>query len=885
MPSGPHFNVSVLAAKARLAEGRDKLRQQHEAGSPGIQVCALLTDLLDEIVVALYEAALADQSEADVRLLSDHVAIVALGGYARRQMAPFSDVDLMLLHSHNVANQIVPLAKRLLQNLCDVGVDVGQSVRTINQACQLGRKDMTIFTSMVEARRLAGNDSLFQRFDHKFQQLATRHGAKLVQEIRLARREERLQYGESVYMLQPNVKRSRGGLRELQLLRWTGFARYGAADANSLQRMGVLTQKDYQVVRAAEEFLLRVRNELHFHENKASDVMSRRAQVRLAELYGYEQRDGLLPVEQFMQDYFRHTSGVRYVVSRFVATAATRTSMTRVMAPLFTKLIENGDFRIGSAHIKATPQGLAKIETSLEEVLRLADLANQYDKRIDHSTWEAVRAATADMSDEMTPACAERFLSLLSQPARPARILRRLHHMGVLEKILPDFRHATCLLQFNNYHKYTVDEHSLRAVRIANELMQDDSVLAKVYQSIADKQTLHLALLLHDLGKGYDEDHSEVGLRIAAATAERLGLPAAQTEVLKFLVHKHLMMAHTAFRRDTSDESLVVQVAVEVGSPEVLQMLFVLSACDLAAVGPGVLNDWKLHILTDLYQRAVRPLAGDTFGDSQRQHRRQHDQKVLDCLSDVGDDAWFGQQIERLPDSYVFATPDLAVADHLRLLRGLAPGDVSATGRYLSDSDTSEYIVVASGQTGPGTFHRLTGALSARGLDVLSAEINTLGDDLLFDRFLVHDPDYSGAPPETRIEEICQTLRDAILQETVAAPKSRTVWQSGAEQDAVALQTLPTRVRIDNNSSARYTIIDIFSVDKPGLLYLITKRLAQLELSVAVAKIATYLDQVVDVFYVTDSNDQKIEDRDRLEVIQNELFAAVEAFSKATDLG
>ena len=229
MSPGPHFNTSVLAAKQRLAQGRDKLREQHERGSPGIQVCALLTDLLDEIVVSLYEAAIADQPDDNARKLKDHVAIVALGGFARRQMAPFSDVDLMLLHSNEVADEVVPLAKRLLQDLCDVGLDVGQSVRTINQACQFALKDMTIFTSMVEARYLAGSESLFQRFDRKYQQLANRHGAKLVQDIRLSRREERLQYGESVYMLQPNVKRSRGGLRELQLLRWTGYARYGEA--------------------------------------------------------------------------------------------------------------------------------------------------------------------------------------------------------------------------------------------------------------------------------------------------------------------------------------------------------------------------------------------------------------------------------------------------------------------------------------------------------------------------------------------------------------------------------------------------------------------------------------------------------------------------------
>jgi [protein-PII] uridylyltransferase len=775
-----------------------------------------------------------------------------------------------------VSHIVEPLAKRLLQDLCDVGFDVGQSVRTANQACQLAAKDMKIFTSLVEARLIVGNENVFQRFERKFQQLTNRHGARFVQLIRLARREEREQFGETVYLLQPNVKRSRGGLRELHLLRWAGFARYGTADPSGLQQRGVLAPNDYQVLRAAKDFLLRVRNELHFHDNKATDVLSRRAQVRLAELYGYQERDGLLPVEQFMQDFFQHTSGVRYVVSRFVATAAARGSIAQLMAPLITQRIEEGDYRIGAGQIKATAQGLAKVQTSLAEVLRLADLANQHNVRIHHSTWEAIRSATADMSDELTPACIERFLSLLAQPARLGRILRRLHQMHVLEKVLPDFRHARGLLQFNNYHKYTVDEHSLRAVRIANELMQDESVLADVYRSIHDKQTLHLALLIHDLGKGYAEDHSEVGLRIAAATAERLRLPAAQAETLKFLVHKHLLMAHTAFRRDTSDESLVVQFAVEVGSPEVLQMLFVLTACDLAAVGPGVLTDWKLHILIDLYERSLQHLSGQT---PERRHRREQDEKVLAQLADVADDEWYRAIVSQLLDGYVFATPPRAVAEQLRRLRGLAPDEVSAAGRYISGSDTTEYLVAARGKTAPGTFHRLTGALASRGLDVLSAEISTLEGGVLFDRFVVHDADFDGEPPAARIDEVCRTLCAAINQTAAVLPKARSVWKSNAELHAVVQEQLATRVKIDVNTSAQYTIVDVFAVDRPGLLYTITKKLYELDLSVAVAKIATYLDQVVDVFYVTDADGNKISDSQRLDAIRRELLEAVEEFA------
>ncbi len=241
----------------------------------------------------------------------------------------------------------------------------------------------------------------------------------------------------------------------------------------------------------------------------------------------------------------------------------------------------------------------------------MADLANLYDKRIARPTCELIRKAVPVLSDEILPQTATRFLSILSQPSRLGEILRTLYDLGVLEKLVPDFSHARCLLQFNEYHKYTVDEHCLLAVERACDFAKDPGGVGRVYRRIKEKRLLHLALLIHDLGKGYVEDHSEVGLRIADDTAQRLYLSQRETEVLKFLVHKHLLMAHLAFRRDTSDEQLVVRFAVEVGSPDVLEMLFVLTAADLAAVGPGVLNGWKIEVLSDLFERTMEHLAGD----------------------------------------------------------------------------------------------------------------------------------------------------------------------------------------------------------------------------------------------------------------------------------
>ncbi len=414
-----------------------------------------------------------------------------------------------------------------------------------------------------------------------------------------------------MYLLEPNIKRSPGGLRDIQLLRWVGFARYGEAAPDGLQLMGELSKEDEIALRRALEFLLRIRNELHFHARKEHDVLDRAEQVRIAAAFGYRGSAGMLPVEEFMREYFRNTDAVQQVACRFLEGAQPWMKLGEVLSPLFSHQVE-GDFRVGPTRISATRKGLVKLQGDLMQMLRLADLANLYNKRIAHSTWQAIHRAAPKMPDVITSESAERFLSVLSQPARLGELLRNLHELVVLERLIPAFAHARSLLQFNEYHKFTVDEHCLRAVEAATALQTESEPWGEVYRAIENKRTLHLALLIHDLGKGYPEDHSEVGLRIADETARRLRLPQREAEILKFLVHKHLVMSHLAFRRDTSDDQIIVRFAVEVGSPEVLRMLYVLTCADLAAVGPGVLNSWKGEVLNDLYLRTLRHLSGDS---------------------------------------------------------------------------------------------------------------------------------------------------------------------------------------------------------------------------------------------------------------------------------
>ncbi len=875
MTTGPTFRESLVEARQRLLQGREEIKQQHLTGSPGIQICTRLTELLDGVVLDLCEAALADLWPQGSEEFRSQIALVAHGGYGRRDVAPYSDVDLMILHAPGAEQSVFPLASRLLRDLFDAGLELGQSVRTPQQAWTLAAADAMVCTSLMESRFLAGSMKLFRTFTDTFQRRTRARCKTLFKAIEDARRKERSQYGETVYLLEPNMKRSRGGLRDLQLLRWLGFTRYGTTDPEALQLQGAISKDDQRTLRIATEFLLRLRNEMHFHAGKSNDVLERSEQLRLAKLYGYEGTDGILPVEEFMGEYFRQTRGVRSVVSNFVASARPGQTLSNLWGAIFSHQVD-GDYRVSVRQIVATERGLKKLQTDLSEVLRLCELANLHNKRIAPATWDAVRVAVPHLGGGSSPAVCQQFLALLSQPGRLAELLHRLHELGVLEKILPGFAHARCLLQFNEYHKYTVDEHSIRAVGCATEFITDRGILGRIYQRMKHKRTLHLALLIHDLGKGFVEDHSELGLRIAEETARQLRLPLREAETLKFLVHKHLVMSHLAFWRDTSDDQLVVRFAVDVGSPEVLDMLFLLTAADISAVGPGVWNDWKGEVLVDLYHRTMRHLAGDAPATDSADRLHHKRQAVRACLASEADQRWYDCQVDVLPHTYLFSSPPDRIAGELRDLHSLSPGDVHAAGRYLAESQTVEFVVGTHEQITPGVFHKLTGALAGQGLQILSAEINTLADGLVLDRFYVRDTDYANAPPQDRLDQVTRALVHSLQSPPGTMPAFRKVWRTAASRGRAALNQLPTRVRIDNSTSDRFTIIDVFASDRMGLLFTIARALFEMDLSVSVAKIGTYLDQVVDVFYVTDSRGGKITDDQRLQQINARLLKEID---------
>ena len=858
---------SVVEARQTWRHGCSKLREIHESGASGLSICSQLTELLDSVLLQICQTAIEEISPD----LGSRVSITLLGGCGRGDIAPFSDVDLMLLYQGSLTDDIVELSRRLNQDIADSGLQLGFSCRTPREACTMSLTDAYIFSSLTEARLLGGNLDLFENFQGRFRRITNKKNTSLIKAIIAARAKERHEYGETVYLLRPNVKRSRGALRDIHLIRWLGFVRFGTTDIKELLARGAISTADSNQLLASREFLLRVRNEMHFHANRANDGLERGEQVRVADWLGYAGSDALLSVEKFMRDYFRYTSRVSYVCKHFVDKSVQHKQRgTSVFGSMITKQVDE-HFRMGPTFIGVSEHAIDEVKTQLDQVLRLMQLSCLHEKAIEHSTWIAIRHEMLKRrsSIQFTQECARRFMALLSNTKGLGGALRRLHEMTVLRKIIPEFDHARGLLQFNEYHKYTVDEHSLRALEHVISFEQDQTIVGETYRNIRSKKLLHLALLLHDLGKGFPEDHSEVGRRIADATGKRFGLQEDDVETIKFLVHNHLVMSHLAFHRDIFDESLVAEFAANVGSLQMLSMLFVLTLADIKGVGPDVLTPWKLDLLTNLFKSAKRVLTGDYDGRLEPRLKEIYD-RVSELGSDEEERAWLLHKAACMPNNYCLGRSVTEIAERLLELKKVEDG-ILCWVNPIPETKLIEIAVAKSSSRRAGVFHKVAGTVSGMGLQIHGADIKPIGDDMVWYWIQFEDLMFKGVPPASRLEEIKERILDKVFSEssweTLRFP---TVWKN---EDKVASEAEQPeiQVKIDNDTVTNATVVDVFSSDKTGLLYKIARKIHQLQLDVTYARTISYGIQVIGVYYVTDDDGNKIRDRDRLLQIQAEL--------------
>ena len=874
--------VEASSIEAVLAERRRVIAQQVLGGASGAETQAAMTDLVDGLIVGRYRDAVRHGNEVIANAGLGECCVMALGGYGRRELAPHSDIDLMFLFRTGVDDTAKSFVRAVLHPLWDCGFQVGHSVRTLADSIELGQTDSTVKTSMMEARFLAGSAELFHDFRRRYLRKVVWKNIDIYLDQKLEeRRREYEKFGETVYLLEPNVKKSKGGLRDLHLLQWAGMARYQVPTIRELSDRGILSRADSLALTEAREFLWRVRALLHVHAATAQEILSFDEQVWLAQHFGYRDQPHLQAVEQFMQHYYQQTMRLHECCMRFLDRCRSVTLWRRLAQFLPAPRVDRY-FVVRSGLLMVADEHRAKVLESPVLLLRLFDLAREKGLTIKPSLLEDVHRhsdhVAGDAYDQSE--VSRIFLRIMAGPST-APTLEAMHRSHLLEKLVPAMGTVRGLMQFNRYHKYTVDEHSLLAVGRAEALANEPGVLGDVYRSIRRKDILHLAVLMHDLGKGQEEDHSDVGKKQAEQVGLRLGLEEQDLRTLVFLVHRHLLMAHTAFRRDPNDEKVVLGFAREVGTPEVLKKLVILTAADIAAVGPGTLTKWKESLLIELYMRTIPELTGlretndapDRFAQVVEEVSRH---PILSKYEGV-DRAWVETQLRLFPERYVCGTTTDRMAAHLSAVRRLHSGDVVVESDFNRELGICEYAIITHNELTPGIFSKISGVMAGSGLQILDAQILTREDGIVVDTFQVTDPDHYGEPPPERSrtagERIAAVLkgwehvddvlrRGARLNMTRHLPKAREA----------------TEVRIDNETSDRFTIIDVFADDRQGLLYVITNAIFQLGLSIHAARISTRLDQVVDVFYVTDQVRKKLQDHLQLERLRIEIEQAIENF-------
>ncbi|MGF1650711.1 MAG: [protein-PII] uridylyltransferase [Hyphomicrobiaceae bacterium] len=863
-------------------------RTMLDATGSGMRASAVISDRMDAIVAALFRHARSHVFPPSVDDESDQLAIVATGGYGRGHLAPFSDIDLLFVVPFRQSPWGESVAEYILYVLWDLGLKVGHATRNIEQCVRLSNGDMTIRTALVDARFIDGTRALYDAFDERFWSDVRSTSARTFVEAKMRERDQRHERtGKSRFLVEPNVKDGKGGLRDLHTIHWLSKYLTGKGTGQGAVAEGVFLSSELATLRRCEDFLWTVRCHMHFLANRAEERLTFDLQPELAARLHYRDGAGLRAVERFMKHYFHVAKDVGDL-TRTISTALELRQLkavpqlASVLNPLTwtlrRKVRQRTDFRIESGRIQlADPKVLERDPLNL---LRIYKVSVETGALFHPETIRRIRLDGRLMQKGVrrTPEAARLFLELLCDSKAPEDILRRMHAMGVLGRVMPEFQAVTAMMQFNMYHHYTVDEHLLRTV---GELRAIESgaaaielpVSTDVFPQIKNRRVLYLAALIHDIGKGRPEDHSIAGARLARTIAQRLGLTSSETELAVWLVREHLAMSSVAQSRDLADPRTISDFAARVGNLERLRLLLLLTVADIRAVGPGTWNGWKGQLLRQLYYATAAQLTDDEAALPRPDQVEAAQAELRAALSD-----WVPAEVEaviaRHYDDYWLRTEVGRQVEHAKLLREIARREPKIATAFRSDAFTeiTELMVIAPNH--PRLLALFSGCCAAAGANIIGAQINTTRDGLVIDDFQLQRAFPDLEDENRRARRISDTIERvlkgevrlaALLKETAARKTSR-----GRAFD------VPTEIHVDNTLSDQFTVIDVSCRDRPGLLYTLTSVLSDLNLDINSARITTYGERAQDAFYVTDLTSRKIIDPDRKASIAQALHKAIE---------
>lgn len=879
--------ASVALLKPALEAGRDVIARRLEARpSQGREAAASYAFLTDQVLRLIYDFTLQRLYPLNNPTASERIALLAVGGYGRGEMAPQSDVDIAFLTPYKQTGWSEQVIESMLYTLWDLGLKVGHSSRSLDEMIRMAKEDLTIRTALLEGRYVWGDERLYEEASARFAAEVVAGTARTFITEKLAERDERhKRMGDSRYVVEPNLKEGKGGLRDLHTLFWIGKYLYRVTTVPELVDKGLLTAGELRQFQKAENFLWAVRCHLHLIAKRPEERLTFDVQREIATRMRYNDRPGRSAVERFMQHYFLNAKVVGDLTGVFLAHLddAHATKGRRFTLPSLSGLRRSpkklNGFVLDRGRLALPHDGFfAEDPVRLIEMFALADSQNV------EIHPQAMRVAARDAklidakvrSDRRANAL---FLDVLTSPRDPETVLRWMNEATVFGRFVPDFGRVVAQMQFDMYHHYTVDEHSIRAIgllsRIEKGALGDDHPLATVIlRQVVSRRVLYVAVLLHDIAKGRGGDHSILGAEIALKLCPRFGLTAAETETVSWLVRQHLLMSATAFKRDLSDFKTVLDFTGIVQSPERLRLLLVLTVVDIRAVGPGVWNSWKRQLLSELFESAEEVLR---LGHKQR-GRADRVRLKQELLAEAL--AWppakFNAYTKRLAEPYWVAEPDDVLESNARHVDNAGKADLSIAATVYPSRGATLVTVYAADH--PGLFYRIAGGIHLAGGSIIDARIHTTRDGMALDNFLVQDPIGRPFDDVHQLQRIEQAIADALanrakLVERLAA---RPLPRARAEAFDIAPNIL-----IDNRASNRYTVIEANARDRPALLYDLAYALFEAKVTIHSAHIATYGERAVDTFYVTDLTGDKITSSTRIAALEKQLLDAASGPRKA----
>ncbi len=872
----PNESENLSLVKKYLQNCMTAVRKVHEARGAGHEVVALRTLVVDDLLKALFD--LAGREYCLKYPTADHKsAVVAIGGYGRGELSPASDIDIMFLYPWKITPYLETVVERVLYALWDSGLDVGYSTRNISDCIKIS-SDLVAKTSLIDSRYLCGDQSLFDEYkkaigDDVFSKNVDAFIRNKIEEAD----ERRIKYGGSVYILEPDIKEGDGGLRDLHTALWAAKIKFKVEDFKELNQKGIINDREFGEIMTASNFMLRVRNELHFQGSRKSDQLTFDLQEKIATSLGYSDQPDRLAVEQLMRDYYLTASNIKEI-SEIVLDRCLESNVRRSVARFVTKRDLSYGFKLFGGEITLSDKDLFKKDPRC--IMRLFELSQTYGAPIRAFAADALRESLDHIDDDFRalPEVNESFLNILKSEWDVTGTLRLMHKFEVLGRYIPEFGKVNCQVQHDLYHIYTVDIHSLFAVeelrRLSfGEYKEQYPVRTALMEEVEKPELLYLAALLHDVGKGKGGKHEEVGAGIADRVARRIGFSENDAKDIVFLVLKHLRLSHTAQRRDLTDPKLILDFAREMETLERLKMLYLLTFADIKAIGPDVWTEWKSALFLDLYTKTAAVFERGTFEIEEIKEKIAAIYKEVE--SSLVDDEIPKEVatafLDSMPERYLLSTTPLKIVEHMKVAgRFREPLTLDIT--HNEARKHTKLIVVTLDV--PGLFSWICGVLAANGIGILNAKVFSRSGGEVLDVFHVEGEGGGVVSEKTKWEKVENDLLDVIqgvrkITDVVKRKKSSIL-------KAKYKPHVKTRIIVDNETSDSHTVIEVFAQDKLGLLYVITSTLSKLRIYTDVAKISTMGEQVTDVFYVKDSFGQKIFYDVKLDEMKAKLEKAVE---------